>query len=61
MKSDTPRERILTVFLCALGILAVFYGMIKDNNVVFIMGLVFVIAGYLLIRRKLRESIKKRS
>jgi LPXTG-motif cell wall-anchored protein len=35
--------------------------MIRDNNAVFVIGLLFVIGGYLLIRRKLKESIGKRS
>jgi hypothetical protein len=55
------REKALIIGLCAIGILAVAYGMIKDNDAVFIMGLIFVIGGYLLIRRKLKESIKRRS
>jgi hypothetical protein len=55
------REKAFIVCLCVFGILAVAYGMIKDNDAVFIMGLIFVIGGYLLIRRKLKESIKRRS
>jgi LPXTG-motif cell wall-anchored protein len=43
------------------GVLAVSYGMIKENNAVFILGLLFVIGGYLLIRRKLKESLGKKS
>ena len=52
------REKILTVIICLIGLLAVFYGMTNKNNVVFIIGILFVIAGYLLIRRKLKESIR---
>ncbi len=55
------REKAFIVCLCVFGILAVSYGMIKDNNAVFIIGLLFVIGGYLLIRRKLKDSIKNRS
>jgi hypothetical protein len=55
------REKALIIVLFAIGILAVSYGMIKDNDAVFILGLLFVIGGYLLIRRKLKESIRKRS
>ena len=54
------REKTLTVFLCVIGILAVSYGMIKDNNVIFIIGLLFVIGGYLLIRRRLKASIREK-
>ncbi|UCF57465.1 MAG: LPXTG cell wall anchor domain-containing protein [Deltaproteobacteria bacterium] len=55
------REKTLIIFLCVIGALAVFYGMMKDNNVVFVIGLLFVIAGYLLIRRRLKESIRNKS
>ena len=55
------REKALIIVLCAIGILTVSYGMFKDNDAVFIIGLLFVIGGYLLIRRKLKESIKRRS
>jgi LPXTG-motif cell wall-anchored protein len=41
-----------------IGIVAVAYGMVKDNNLIFIIGLLFVIGGYLLIRRKTKESIR---
>jgi len=41
-----------------IGIVAVAYGMLKDNNPIFIIGLLFVIGGYLLIRRKIKESIR---
>ena len=55
------REKAFIVCLCVFCVLAVSYGMIKENNAVFILGLLFVIGGYLLIRRKLKESIKRRS
>jgi len=41
-----------------IGIVGVAYGMFKDNNLIFIIGLLFVIGGYLLIRRKMKESIR---
>lgn len=55
------KERALIVCLCAFGLLAVSYGMFRENDMVFIIGVLFVIGGYLLIRKKLKESIKKRS
>lgn len=55
------REKALITLLCVMGILAVSYGMIKDNDVVFVIGLVFIVGGYLLIRRKLKQSVQKRS
>jgi LPXTG-motif cell wall-anchored protein len=53
-------EKSIIVFLCAIGIACVAYGMGKENNAVFIVGLLLVIAGYLLIRRKLKGSVQKR-
>jgi len=55
------KEKVLTVMLCVIGLSAVSYGMIKENHLVFIMGLVCVIGGYLLIRKRLKESIRDRS
>ena len=53
-------EKVLTVIICAIGILAVAYGMIRPNHVAFVIGLVFVIGGYLRIRKKLKESLQKK-
>ena len=52
------KDKALIVFLCMAGILMVLYGMIKDNNVAFILGLLCVIGGYLRIRKKLKASIQ---
>jgi hypothetical protein len=54
------QQKIKTLFLCAIGISAVAYGMIKKNNPVFLIGIAFVIAGYLMIRKKLKESLRKK-
>jgi hypothetical protein len=54
------KEKILISILCIIGISAVAYGMIAKNNPVFIIGILFVVAGYRLIRRKLKESIQKK-
>jgi hypothetical protein len=54
------KEKILTITLCVLGIPAVAFGMAKHNNPIFILGLLLVIAGYLTIRRKLKDSIQKK-
>jgi hypothetical protein len=55
------KEKTLTILVCVIGILAVSYGMIKDNTVVFIIGLLFVLCGYLILRKKLKESIRNKS
>jgi hypothetical protein len=52
------RNKILIAALCFLGILSVGYGMIRDADGVFIFGILCVIGGYLLIRRKLQESLR---
>jgi uncharacterized protein YneF (UPF0154 family) len=41
-----------------IGVVAVSYGMLKDNTLIFIIGLFFVLVGYLLIRRKMKEFIR---
>ena len=58
---DLMREQVITVLICVFGLSAVSYGMIKDNHIIFIIGLMFVVGGYLLIRRKLKASIRDKS
>ena len=53
MKPKT--EKALIVTACVLGISGVVYGMADKNDPVFLVGLFFVISGYLLIRRKLKS------
>lgn len=55
------RAKVVTVLLCVVGVGAVSYGIIKENHPIFITGLTFVIGGYLLIRRKLKASIRDKS
>lgn len=52
-------EKSIIVLFCAIGISCVVYGMGKENNMIFVVGLLFVIAGYLLIRRKLKGFVQK--
>lgn len=54
------KEKSLTLLLCVVGLVAVAYGMHRDNNAVFVVGLLFVIGGYLLIRRRLKENLSKK-
>lgn len=56
----SKHEKSIIVFLCAIGMTCVVYGMGKENTIVFIVGLLLVIGGYLLIRRKLKKSVGKR-
>ena len=48
----------LIAVLGAIGILGVSYGMLAKNNLIFIIGLLCVIGGYLLVRRKLKQHIR---
>ncbi|MBW1692436.1 MAG: hypothetical protein JRI71_09645 [Deltaproteobacteria bacterium] len=48
----------LIALMCVVGIGGVSYGMLNDDNVVFIIGVLFAIAGYLLIRRRLKHHIR---
>jgi len=58
---DSVKQKALILTICIIGIVAVSYGMARDNNVIFVIGIVFVIAGYLLIRRRIKERIRERS
>ena len=55
----SKHEKPIIVLLCVIGVTCVVYGMGRENNTVFILGLLFVIAAYLLIRRKLKGSMRK--
>jgi hypothetical protein len=52
------KERILISIICVLGILGVSYGMVDKNHPVFIAGLVLVVGGYLMIRKKLKAHLR---
>ena len=55
------KEKVITVLICSFGISAISYGMLRDNNLIFIIGILFIIGGYLLIRSKLKASTKDNS
>ena len=48
------------VILCIMGLALIFMGLVWENNWIFIAGIILVIAGYLMIRRKLTESMKQK-
>jgi hypothetical protein len=60
MKLVTMKEKVFTLLLCVLGIVGVCYGMANKDHPVFIAGLVAVVAGYLMIRRKLKAYIREK-
>ena len=54
------KEKIALIVLCSGGIAAIFFGMVKENNGVFVVGIILVIGGYLMIRKRLKESVPKK-
>ena len=46
------------IVICMTGVIAVSYGMLADNAPIFIIGLICILIGYLLIRRKIKESVR---
>jgi hypothetical protein len=46
--------------MCVIGLGAVSYGMITANDTAFIVGIIFVIAGYVMIRKRLKKSIQEK-
>jgi hypothetical protein len=53
-----PAEMGIIVVFGILGIPSVVYGMISENHPVFIIGLFLVVMAYLLIRRRLKPSVR---
>ena len=58
MKSK--KEKTLFAGICIAGIIAVAYGMSEENDLIFIVGILFIIAGYLHIRKKLKADVKNK-
>jgi general stress protein CsbA len=54
------KEKAYIIILCVVGLVAVSYGMITHNNVIFIIGIIFVIAGYLIIRIRIKKLIREK-
>ena len=54
------KEKVFIIFLCFVGLVAVSYGMTMDNDAIFIIGIIFVIAGYLMIRTRIKKSIREK-
>jgi len=57
---NSMKDKTLVLVLCFLGVLAVGYGMVNKNHPVFVAGLVLVIGGYLMIRKKLKAHIREK-
>jgi hypothetical protein len=48
------------VTLAAVAAVCILYGMVRENNPVFIMGLAFGIPAYLLFRKRYKERIREK-
>ena len=55
------KQKVCIILLCVIGLIGVFYGMVRENNLIFIVGIIFVIVGYLMLRKRLKESIRQKS
>lgn len=51
--------KIKMIISSAGGILATAYGMIENNDAVFVIGILMMITGYLLFRKELKNRIRK--
>ena len=52
-------EKIIVVCLLIAGVAAIAYGILMENNYVFIAGIIMVVAGYCLIRKDIKRSLSK--
>jgi len=52
-------SRALTAGLCLVGAAALFSGMLLDHHLLFLGGLGIGLAGYLRVRRRLKEALKE--
>lgn len=52
-------ERKIIFILWIAGVLSIAYGMMWDNNFVFIPGIIMVVAGYLMTRKHLKKLANK--
>ena len=54
------KGKTFILLVCLFGILGVCYGILNKDHPVFITGLVFVVVGYLMIRRELKAHIREK-
>lgn len=52
-------EKMIAVALCVTGVSSVAYGMAQEKDVPFIAGLILIVGGYFIIRRKLKGKNRK--
>jgi uncharacterized membrane protein YfcA len=54
------KEKAFILGVSVFGSLGVCYGMVDKNHPVFVIGLVLIVAGYLMIRSKLKTHIREK-
>ena len=59
--ATSTKEKILLAGTSAVGVCAVAYGMARENNIVFAIGILVVIGAYLAIRRKLKAALRDKT
>ncbi|WP_028321483.1 hypothetical protein [Desulfatiglans anilini] len=58
MALNPKTEKILIAMLCLGGVAMAACGLILDNDSLFVLGLVGVVAGYSLLRKKLKAMLR---
>jgi hypothetical protein len=51
--------KLITLILCYVGVVMIAVGMSRENNPLFIIGIISVGVGYIIIRRRLKESLRE--
>lgn len=57
LEINAKKEKRLILLVCLFGISGVTYGIARENDFIFVLGILAVIAAYLLIRRKLKKTV----
>lgn len=52
--------KVLISALCGVGVALTAYGLYADHDAIFVLGLVQVVAGYALLRRRLKAFLQQR-
>jgi hypothetical protein len=55
------KKKALIIIICTCGICALAYGMTKENDTIFLIGLILVISVYLYIRKVLRSPTEDKN
>ena len=59
--SSIHKNKNLAVLMGLIGVGGISYGMLRDNDPIFIIGLFLIAGGYLLLRKRIKESNRKKT